>query len=70
MEPQKFHKRLQCSVTDFFEAEPFESRYWHMVEFAREGVVPERVEPPVLDVEVELCLMELSVDFSVRKSLI
>ena len=53
-------------VTDFFEDESFESRYPHMVEFAREGVVPERVEPSVLDVEVELCLMEWDVDFSVR----
>ena len=53
-------------VTDFFEVETFESRYPHMVEFAREGVVPERVEPSVLDVEVELCLMERDVDFSVR----
>ena len=26
-------------VTDFFEAESFESRYPHMVEFARDGVV-------------------------------
>ena len=52
-------------VTDFFEAEAFESRYPHMVEFAREGVVPERVEP--LDVEVDLCLMEWDVDFSVRR---
>lgn len=38
-----------------------------MVEFAREGVVPERVEASVLDVEVELCLMEWGVEFSVRK---
>ncbi len=53
-------------VTDFFEAESFESRYPHMVEFARDGMVPERVKPSVLDVEVELCLMELDVDFSVR----
>jgi len=37
-----------------------------MVEFAREGVVPERVEPSVLDVEVDLCLMEWCVEFSVR----
>jgi len=29
-----------------------------MVKFARKGVVPERVELFVLDVEVELCLME------------
>jgi len=53
-------------VTDFFETELFESRYPHMVEFARDGVVPERVEPSVLDVEVELCLMEGGVEFSVR----
>ena len=53
-------------VTDFFEAEPFESRYPNIVEFAREGVVPERVEPSVLDVEVDLCLREWDVEFSVR----
>ena len=57
-------------VTDFFEAESFESRYPHMVRFAREGVVPERVEVSVLDVEVDLCLMEWEVDFSVRRVLI
>ena len=38
-----------------------------MVEFARDSVVPERVEPSVLDVDVELCLIELDVDFSVRR---
>lgn len=38
-----------------------------MVEFARESVVPERVEPSVLDVEVELCLMEWAVEFSVSR---
>ena len=57
-------------VTDFFEAESFESRYPHMVEFAREGAVPNRVEPSVLDVEVDLCLMEWSVEFSVRMGFI
>ena len=50
-------------VTDFFEAEPFESRYPHMVEFARDGMVPEREESSVLDVEVDLCLMEWWVVF-------
>jgi hypothetical protein len=54
-------------VTDFFEAEAFESMYPHIVEFAREGVVPERLEPSVLDVEVDLCLMEWGVEFSVRR---
>lgn len=38
-----------------------------MVKFARDGMVPERVEPFVLDVEVELCLMEWDVEFSVRR---
>lgn len=57
-------------VTDFFEAELFESMYPTIVEAAREGIVPERVEPSVLDVEVELCLMEEDVDFSVRRVLI
>lgn len=41
-----------------------------MVEFAREGVVPESVKPSVLDLEVDLCLMERDVEFSVRSDLI
>lgn len=53
-------------VSQFFEAGPFESRYPHMVEFAGDGVIPERVVPSVLDVEVELCLMERGVDFLAR----
>lgn len=44
----------------------FESLHPHMVEFAREDVVHERVETSVLDMEVELCLMEWGVEFSVR----
>jgi hypothetical protein len=39
----------------------------YTVKFERESVVPERVEPSVLDVEVELCVMEWSVEFSVKK---
>lgn len=39
-----------------------------MVEFAREGMVPERVETFVLDMDVDLCLMEEDVDFSVREN--
>ena len=39
-----------------------------MVKFAREGMVPERVEPFVFDLKVDLCLMELDVDFEVRKT--
>ena len=71
-EGQKYRKiyinDCKVYVTDFFEAEPFESRYPHMVEFAREGVAPDRVEPSVLDVEVDLCVMEWDVDFSVRRA--
>ena len=57
-------------VTDLFEAELFESTYPHIVEAAREGIVPERVDPSVLGVEIGLCLMEEDVDFSVRMCLI
>ncbi|OEC87657.1 MULTISPECIES: hypothetical protein [Methanobacterium] len=57
-------------VTDFFEAELFESRYPHIVKFARDGVVLERVDASVLDVEADLCMMEQDVDFSVKKRLI
>ena len=41
-----------------------------MVELTREGVIPERVEPSVLEVDVDLCMMEENVDFSVRRVLI
>ena len=64
------HHFFTIYIADLFEAETFESRYPHMVKFARDGVVPERVEPSVLDAEVELCLMEWDVDFSVRMVLI
>lgn len=58
-----FFHNFNVYATDFFETEPFESRYAHMVEFARDSVVPENVEPFVLDVEVDLCLMEWGVEF-------
>lgn len=54
-------------VTDFFEADFFESLYPFMIESARQGVVPERVDPSILNVEVDLCIMEHEVDFSVRR---
>ncbi len=63
-------KECNVYVTDFFDAETFESRYPHIVEFARDGVVPKRVESSVSDVEVELRVMEWGVEFSVRKKLI
>lgn len=46
----------------------FESLYPNMAECARKGVIPERVEPSILDVEVDLCMMEHDVDFSVRRA--
>lgn len=55
-------------VTDFFEANFFESLYPFMIEPARQGVVPERVKPSILNVEVDLCMMEHDVDFSVRRA--
>jgi len=63
-------KDCNVYVTDLFEAELFESMYPHIIEAARKGVVPERVEPSILDVEVDLCMMENEVDFSVRRVLI
>lgn len=63
-------KDCNVYVTDFFEAELFESMYPTIVEAAREGIVPERVDPYVLGVEIGLCLMEEDVDFSVRRVLI
>ena len=74
LEPPKgrkiYIKDCNVYVTDLFEAELFESMYPNIVEAAREGVVPERVDPSVLGVEVGLCLMEEDVDFSVRRVLI
>lgn len=63
-----FFHNFTAYITDFFEAEPSESMYPNIVKFAREGVVPERAEPSVLDVEVDLCIMEWDVDFSVRNA--
>lgn len=69
MESRKIYiKECNVYVTDFFEAGLFESMYPNIVKFARENVVPERVEPSVLDVEVDLCMMEDDVDFSVRRA--
>jgi hypothetical protein len=39
-----------------------------MKECARQSVIPERVESSILDVEVDLCMMEHDVDFSVRRA--
>jgi len=55
-------------VTDFFEVSFFESMYPNMKESARKGVIPERVESSILDIEVDLCMMEHDVDFSVRRA--
>ncbi len=63
-------KNCNVYVTDFFEAELFESMYPSIVEAAREGIVPKRVDPSVLSVEIGLCLIEEDVDFSVRRVLI
>ena len=54
-------------VADFFEAAFFESLYPNIIECARKVVVHERVKPSVLDVEVDLCMIDPDVDFSVRK---
>lgn len=53
-------------IIDFFEAELFESMYKHMIKSARDGVIPERVKPEILDKEVDICLMERDVEFAVR----
>lgn len=70
--PQKdrkiYIKDADVYVTDFFEADFFESLYPFMIEPARQGVVPERVKPSILNVEVDLCTMEHDVDFSVRRA--
>ena len=63
-------KDCNVYVTDLFEAELFESMYPTIVEAAKEGVIPERVDASVLDVEVDLRMMEDEVDFSVRRVLI
>ena len=61
-------KDADVYVTDFVEADLFESLYPFMIESAKHGVVPERVDPSILNVEVDLCMMEHDVDFSVRKA--
>lgn len=38
-----------------------------MTESARQGVVPKRVDPSILNLEVDLCMIEHEVDFSVRR---
>ena len=38
-----------------------------MKECARKGVIPERVESSILDIEVDLRMMEHNVGFSVRR---
>ena len=61
-------KDADVYVTDFFETDFFESLYPFMIEPAMQGVVPERVKPSILNVEVDLCMMEHDVDFSVRRA--
>jgi len=56
------------NVTDFFEVAFFESLYPNIKECARKGMIPERVETSILDIEVDLCMMEHDVDFSVRRA--
>ena len=64
------HSQFNSLYRDFFEGETFELRYPYMIEFAMEGIVPKRVDPSILSVEIGLCLMEEDVDFSVRRVLI
>lgn len=55
-------------VTDFFEADLFESMYPYMIESAKQNNIPERVEPEILDKEIDICLMEQDVEFAVRNA--
>jgi len=41
-----------------------------MIKCARKCVIPERVETSILEIEVDLCMMEHDMDFSVRRRLI
>lgn len=54
-------------ITVFFE-DNNKVHYYHYDKSARQSMFPERIEPSVLDVEVDLCLMECDVDFSVRRA--
>lgn len=55
-------------ITDFFEADLFESMYPHMIKSAKECLIPGRIKPEILNKEMDICMMEQDIDFSVRRA--
>lgn len=53
-------------VTDFFEADSFETMYPYLIESARQCIIPERIEPKTFNREIDLCMIEQNIDLSVR----
>ena len=64
------NKHDNVPVTDLFGANFFESMHLHIVKSTGQYVVLKRVDLSILDIEVDLCMMEHDVDFSVRGCLI
>lgn len=53
-------------VFKYFTAVEFEV-YKSLVEFAKKGVIPERIDPEVLEVELDICMLEEEMDIHISR---
>ena len=49
-----------------FAAIEFEA-YESLVEFAKNGIIPERVDPKVLEAELDICMLEEEIDIHIKR---
>ena len=50
----------------YFTAVEFET-YKSLVEFAKKDIIPERIDPKVLEVELDICMLEEETDIHIKR---
>lgn len=50
----------------YFTAVEFET-YKSLVEFAKKGIIPERIDPKDLEVELDICMLEEETDIHIKR---
>lgn len=64
---QVFEAGNELYITDYYQPNEFES-YKSLIELAEKGIVPERVDPPVLESEIDICMIEQDAHFAIEYS--
>lgn len=60
-----FEAGNELYLTDYFQPEEFEG-YSSLIELAKRSIVPERIDPTLIEREIDMCMIEQDASFAVE----